>query len=461
MRNIFFAIIILLQILYVNAQTVEVIGDFKINTIPEANSSNDVLVKAGNGIISKRDATTLGVPMTGIIMSQIENNSQLINSGFSKIGFINLPFHQAPSHSEPDTFITINNFEAPTSRTGHTAIWTGEEMIIWGGDLDGDEINITNTGGRYNPQSDSWVDMSTTGAPSPRFNHTAIWTGEEMIVWGGRNQSSLLNNGAKYDPLTDTWTPVTLTSNPGSRWGHTAVWTGSDMIIWGGNTSLLDFTPTNTGAKYNPNTDSWTSMSSPALPRLLHTSLWNGFEMIVWGLFNTGAKYNYDLNTWSNITSTGAPSPRVKHTAVWSGSQMIVWGGFDSGNSSSVYNDGATYNPGTNTWTPISLTNAPTARYGHTAIWSGTEMIVWGGESSSVKFNTGSRYVPNTNTWISTTLTNAPDARTNHTAIWTGTEKIIWGGINGLTFNSGAKYSIFTEEYLPPSNINFYLYKKN
>ena len=41
-----------------------------------------------------------------------------------------------------------------------------------------------NTGGRYNPSTDSWTATSTTNAPSGRVGHTAVWTGSEMIVWG-------------------------------------------------------------------------------------------------------------------------------------------------------------------------------------------------------------------------------------------------------------------------------------
>ena len=29
--------------------------------------------------------------------------------------------------------------------------------------------------------------MTTTGAPTARAIHTAVWTGSEMIVWGGYN----------------------------------------------------------------------------------------------------------------------------------------------------------------------------------------------------------------------------------------------------------------------------------
>ena len=55
---------------------------------------------------------------------------------------------------------------------------------------------------------------------------------------------------------------------------------------------------------------------------------------------------------------------------------MIVWGGYDG---SSYCNDGGRYNPVANTWTALPTTGAPAARYSHTAVWTGSEMIVWGG----------------------------------------------------------------------------------
>src|SRR6266478_1934146 len=38
---------------------------------------------------------------------------------------------------------------------------------------------------------DTWTATSTTSAPAARENHTAVWTGSEMIVWGGFNGSFL------------------------------------------------------------------------------------------------------------------------------------------------------------------------------------------------------------------------------------------------------------------------------
>ena len=71
---------------------------------------------------------------------------------------------------------------APGQRDSHAAVWTGTEMIVWGGFGQG---NYVNTGGRYNPNTDSWTATSTTNAPSCTLHHTAVWTGSEMIVWGG------------------------------------------------------------------------------------------------------------------------------------------------------------------------------------------------------------------------------------------------------------------------------------
>jgi hypothetical protein len=81
---------------------------------------------------------------------------------------------------------------------------------------------------------DSWTATSRTNAPDGRYDHTAVWTGSEMIVWGGAGVTVFgLNTGGRYNPSTDSWTRTTITNAPTTRYGHTAVWTGSEMIVWG------------------------------------------------------------------------------------------------------------------------------------------------------------------------------------------------------------------------------------
>jgi hypothetical protein len=88
-------------------------------------------------------------------------------------------------------------------------------MIVWGG------LGGGNTGGRYNPITDSWTATSTTNAPTGRNYHTAVWTGSEMIVWGGRDGPTS-NTGGRYNPLTDAWTATSTTGLPDARLLHTA-----------------------------------------------------------------------------------------------------------------------------------------------------------------------------------------------------------------------------------------------
>ena len=259
-----------------------------------------------------------------------------------------------------------------------------------------------NSGGRYNPSSNSWTATSTVNAPFPRDQHTAVWTGSEMIVWGGGGNG--LNTGGRYNPSTDSWTATSTTNAPSGRFNHTAVWTGTEMIIWGGS-------PLNTGGRYSPSTDSWVATNT-----------------------------------------TNAPTPRSHHTAVWSGSEMIIWGGEDNG--ANYLNTGGRYDPSTNSWTATSLTNAPQARELHTGVWTGREMIVWGGYYSDVAshyLNSGGRYNPTTDSWVATSLSGAPTARLNHTAVWTGSEMIAWGGLaSGIgVVNNGGRYNPVTDAWIP------------
>src|SRR5437762_4713915 len=111
---------------------------------------------------------------------------------------------------------------------------------------------------------DTWTATSTTSAPAGRYLHTAVWTGTEMIVWGGVNGSSVLNTGGRYNPGTDSWTATSTTSAPAARDFHTAVWTGSVMIVRGGVKASRGM---HTGGRYNPGTASRTATCLPdALP---------------------------------------------------------------------------------------------------------------------------------------------------------------------------------------------------
>jgi N-acetylneuraminic acid mutarotase len=316
-----------------------------------------------------------------------------------------------------------------------------------------------NDGCSYTPASDSWTAVTTNGAPTPRQLHTAVWTGSAMIVWGGQDyDGNSLGDGGLYNPTLNSWTAVTTNGAPVKRVWHTAVWTGTNMIVWGGNNGLGGpGTIMNTGGSYNPSSNSWTVVTTNGAPsaRQLHTAVWTGSQMIIWGGdggINTGGVYNPSSNSWTTVTTSGAPVGRGYHTAVWTGSEMIVWGGESA---SGLLNDGGRYNPANNSWIAVTTTGAPGPRFFHTAVWTGTEMIVWGGTSNNGVnvLNDGGRYNPVTGTWTATSIVGAPPARDSHTAVWTGSQMLVFGG---ATLSTGLND---TWSYYTPGAV-LYLYER-
>jgi N-acetylneuraminic acid mutarotase len=319
---------------------------------------------------------------------------------------------------------TVNG--APVPRYDHTAVWTGSRMIVWGGFGDSGRLG---TGGRYDPVTDSWTPTTTFNAPAARNNHTAVWTGSRMVVWGGWVSNVGWNTGGQYDPVIDSWTPTTTVGAPSGRYDHTAVWTGSRMIVWGGTDGWDE--ELKTGAVYDPATNSWAPVPTTGAPdaRSGHTAVWTGSRMIVWGgtgcdeLCNSGGLYDPATGSWMPTSTVAAPVARWAHTAVWTGSRMIVWGGSDG--SGRVIRTGGVYDPATDSWTATTTSWAPTPRAMHTAVWINGRMTVWGGEywddpydpDLEVFYNDGYEYDPVANVWQQLPGTGAPSVRAYHTAV--------------------------------------------
>jgi N-acetylneuraminic acid mutarotase len=346
-----------------------------------------------------------------------------------------------------DAWTPTSTINAPRERRSHSAVWTGTEMIVWGGCSPLSSHCSLSDGGRYNPQTDSWTPISATNAPVGRAGHSAVWTGSKMIIWGGcslgynnacSSSTQLQNTGGIYDPATDTWTATSTVNAPSARSSHKAVWTGTEMIIWGAST---------TGGRYNPATNTWTPTETFNAPnaRSGFTMVWTGTEMIVWGGYeantitlNTGGRYNPATNSWTPTSTAGAPAPRYAHTAVWTGAEMIVFGGDlrSVNNNQEATNTGGRYNPATDSWGSTSTVNAP-VKIDPQSVWTGTEMIVWSGSNNK----SGGRYNPANNSWTPTNNNDSPPAL--ELGVWTGTQLLLWGPTPGCSGcgSMGARYN--------------------
>ena len=350
-----------------------------------------------------------------------------------------------------DRWSPMTTLGAPLDSSGATAIWTGGEMIVW---------NL-GVGGRYDPASDRWYPTEGAGAaPLPRRDPAVVWTGAEMIVWGGASVYLVFgspveyarDDGGRYDPATDSWSSVSSDpATPTARTRHTAVWTGTEVIVWGG---IRDSVTISSGSRYDPALDRWTTMATSGAtpePRTGHTAVWTGAEMIVWGgspwatTSGSGGRYDPATDTWQQTSlGAGVPESRYGHVAVWAGSQMLVWGG----RGSTDLADGARYDPALDAWQPLPAVAAPASRLNASAVWSGTEMIVWGGESGfgSTLLDSGGRYDPALDRWAPTATAGAPAPRSEHRAVWSGGEMIVWGG---SLLGTGGRYDPRTDAWRP------------
>lgn len=118
-----------------------------------------------------------------------------------------------------------------------SVVWTGREFLVWGGGT-GNKVNggVRAEGAAYDPARDTW----RTLPPAPleaRERHAAVWTGEEMLVWGGTPRHhgvGDLLDGARYDPATDSWAPIAPAPHGTDRSEGQAVAIGDRVVIGGG-----------------------------------------------------------------------------------------------------------------------------------------------------------------------------------------------------------------------------------
>lgn len=335
---------------------------------------------------------------------------------------------------------------APAARSGHVAVWADSFMIVWGG---WNGSTYFGDGASYDLDTRTWTPISSVDAPSPREGAVAVWTGGEMIVWGGRNQSGPLGDGASYNPSTKKWTALPI-GGPSPRYQHAAVWTGipnNRLLVWGGfdGASELD-----TGASYTE-AGGWAPLATvdpPPAQRRLHTAVWDDAKSRA--IFFGG--YGLDPNSgtitslssggiygplpanekWTDLSQVGSPpAPRHEHSAVWAGTNMIVWGGVNG--AIGLLNDGARFDAaGNNEWEMISLEGAPSARRRHSAVFfkNMNRMVIWGGRGSGdVILGDGGLFETATVQWSPTGLPKGPAPSVDHTAVVAGSRMIVWGGL--------------------------------
>ena len=331
-------------------------------------------------------------------------------------------------------------------RHSHSAVWTGKEMIVWGGaGRAGNAPIYLEDGAAYDPATDKWRKLPASPL-GPRADHFAAWTGTEMLVWGGNPGVSTpfgnneFRDGAAYNPATDKWRPMADFPLP-ARYAARAVWTGEQLVVWGGSRAEEgeDPPPRADGAAYDPGRDRWSVMAdSPLAGRLSPlAAAVDGDVLISWG-FNRdpgqstdGARYDPDAQIWTAV----APAPSTETAWCFDLAGCV---GIQAGSRIVFAGEGLVYDSGVDRWAPVAKSPfADPFLDGKALAWTGSRVLLWGGgrypsDAEAPPTDVpgepaGMAYDPAADRW--SPLPPAPIApRARTRGVWTGAEFLIWGG---------------------------------
>lgn len=187
-----------------------------------------LLMNDENGPASLLDFSTPGVSATTIIPGPCPACvGRLVWTGREVLSYVDGqlyaldPWAQHPAWSA--------RAAPPAARQGTSVVWTGSELIVFGGR---DSVNVRHGDGfRYSPARDRWTPL-TNSPLSGRINANAFWSGAQLIVFGGVDDHGDTTDGARWDPLLPGgW--LTLSSNgapPSSAFF--SLWTSAGAFFW-------------------------------------------------------------------------------------------------------------------------------------------------------------------------------------------------------------------------------------
>jgi hypothetical protein len=230
-----------------------------------------------------------------------------------------------------------------------------------------------------------WHDVAS-GPLSPRYDPAIVWAGTRLLVWGGWSRNAhfgpgtLLADGALWDPLTGEWTEV-APSPLDPRAEVTAVWTGTEVILWGG---FGDLGTRADGAAYDPATDTWTPIPDapgPGVPSNPNPVVWTGAELVA---IDLGAAWDPMSRSWRELPDdpVGILGGELVRAA-WTGRDIVVVGTGDG--VTGLEWVAAAYDPASDAWRALPeppLAQPPDGRTFELAALADGSVVVVAGDGA-------------------------------------------------------------------------------
>jgi len=203
----------------------------------------------------------------------------------------------------------------PLSPRGDAAVvWTGREVVVWGGDLEASNMGVPGPdqafadGAAYDPATRRWRTIAPSLLPATSDPPAGVWADGEVVFFRGRE-------AAAWDPERDQWRSLPAPERPVTG----AVWTGRELI------TLPDF------AALDPSTREWRSLPVPPVQLSSEVARWAGQELLVVGQSEPaavpagdarGMSYDPAADRWRELPPSGVDAQAID--ADWNGRELVV-----------------------------------------------------------------------------------------------------------------------------------------
>lgn len=244
---------------------------------------------------------------------------------------------------------------------------------------------------RYDPRTGAVTNFGTL--PQARVNMGVVTIGNFIYIFGGYNSSlTYFNDVLKFNPSTGgAATVIAGATMPSGRCCFPVVTDGSVAYLFGGWNPTVGLGRSNQILKFNPATNTFTTMSVP-LPsaRNLSAAAWhNGRAYVMGGVSGSGqlreiVEYNPTANTVTT-RSEQLPVSLIDFDAVSDGKAIYAVGGSSAGTMQSQI---LRYDPGSSSVTTVG--NLPSGRDALGVAFTDTDASIYvlGGEDQSQAYPT-------------------------------------------------------------------------
>jgi Galactose oxidase, central domain len=305
------------------------------------------------------------------------------------------------------TWTQLHTPERPPGRVSAIVLYDSREdrTFLFGGDRgDGNSSNDTWV---LDFANRTWKSLRTTASPPPGYLASGVFDSrvDRIFVFGGLANAPPLRDTWSFDPVNETWTNLTSKGAPSPRFGIAAAYDeGLDrVVLYGG----YGYAPNGTFQVYtdtwlfDPESGVWTNVTMTSTPPPLGTVRLffdpHGRQDILIGIGNEYYTWSFNGTTrrWTNVTPAYSPGPRYVDLSSTYDSldgeviivaraalpeapdHMVTWG----------------YRPATNAWSLLPTIGGPTE-------YTFAGLTFDGHANHSILFGGGSVLAPSNETWV-------------------------------------------------------------